>query len=401
MATVNVYLRDDNNAKDTAWIWVAFYVNRKKIAFSTKITCQKKHWNEKKSCINAADIESKDKNLIIENILARINNVFVKYRLRHKELNRDLFYIEYNKPSDYDTFFDFCDFHMGKIEKYTAEGTMKNHRKAINKLKEYEPNLAFEQINAEFIRTYFSGHLTKSIGKNKSGKATGLGNKHSTAYKDMAVIKQYIFAARKAGYIDNNPFEEFKIKRSAGSFCYFTKEELERVIAYYRTLKADNEHRKSLQLLIYMCFSSQHISDALAMKIQEFKGTSFVYYRVKLRNTKPEPITVPISKSLRWIIAEIAMKRSEGNLFVDMPTEQAMNRIYKKIVANEAIGIDKPVTHKTGRHTFATIYYSATKDLYGLKEILGHSDIRETIKYVHILERDQKKNISVFDAFTD
>ena len=92
-----------------------------------------------------------------------------------------------------------------------------------------------------------------------------------------------------------------------------------------------------------------------------FEGDTFVYVRQKLRNSKPEPIYVPISESLKSIVKDILGHRKKGPLFEDMPTEQAMNRMLKQICSNEAVKIDKPISHKTGRHTFATLYYSKNK----------------------------------------
>lgn len=35
------------------------------------------------------------------------------------------------------------------------------------------------------------------------------------------------------------------------------------------------------------------------------------------------------------------------------------------------------------RHTFATRFYRQTKDIYALRTILGHSDIKTTLRYVN------------------
>lgn len=398
MITIKFYFRSDRKDKSQGYIWVSFYVQRQKVNFSTKVFCQVRNWSEKNMCITSADIDAKDKNLIIENIRSRVSNVFVKYRLRERKLTREIFLKAYHKPDDYENFFEFCDYYMKKVSHYNAEGTMSNHRKALKKLKEFNPTLHFDEITGEFLKQYFLGHLTRKPDESKK-KIQGLGNMQSTAYKDMAIIKRYVFAAMREGYIEINPFQDFKIKRSAGSFTYLTEDELPLLIQFYKKGNLELPVYKTLQLFIYMCFSSQHIGDALLMQAQAFNGDTFVYVRQKLRNSKPEPVYVPISESLRSILKDILGYRRVGLLFEDMPTEQAMNRMLKQICANEAVKIDKPISHKTGRHTFATLYYSKTKDLYGLKEIMGHSDIRETLKYVHILERDQRKNISIFDAF--
>lgn len=91
MVTIKIYLRTYGSDPSTGVVWLSFYVNREKVNFSTKVSVDLKNWNDKKKCVGVGDKQCNDKNLIIENILARINNVFVKYRLRDRKLTRDAF----------------------------------------------------------------------------------------------------------------------------------------------------------------------------------------------------------------------------------------------------------------------------------------------------------------------
>lgn len=50
------------------------------------------------------------------------------------------------------------------------------------------------------------------------------------------------------------------------------------------------------------------------------------------------------------------------------------------------------------RHTFATRYYHRHHDLAGLQHLLGHADIRTTMRYVHVTE-DLHDNVEA--AFAD
>ncbi len=100
------------------------------------------------------DKQHKDKNLIIENIVARINTLFVKYRLKNKVITRDGFMRTYNRPDDYDTFFDFVADYQKKISAYTEDSTMDTHdthRSAIGKLKMYNPKLHFDDITEDWL----------------------------------------------------------------------------------------------------------------------------------------------------------------------------------------------------------------------------------------------------------
>ena len=50
------------------------------------------------------------------------------------------------------------------------------------------------------------------------------------------------------------------------------------------------------------------------------------------------------------------------------------------------------------RHTFATRFYQATKDVVALKEVLGHSNLRTIMKYVHVGQDHVDGAMKVFEA---
>ena len=145
MITIKTYFRKHQKESTTGFVWVSFYVQRQKVNFSTKVSVDEKNWNEKKKRVSSSDKMANDKNLIIDNILARINNVFVKYRLKDKRLTRDAFLRAYNRPDDYDTFFDYI---TAKQKKLRMElGTYQTHLSAISKLRQYSPLLHFDDID--------------------------------------------------------------------------------------------------------------------------------------------------------------------------------------------------------------------------------------------------------------
>ena len=386
MITIKLYLRCENKEKKSGFVCVSFYVNRKKINFSTKIACETKNWNEKTQRISIADKEAPDKNLILENVLSRINGVLVKYRLKNKVLTREGFWRTYNRPDDFSDFYSFCTDYQTKISGYTELVTICQHKNALSKLKLFKPDLHFDDFNLELLTTFYHKILRKKVCEN-------------TAFKIMTHIRKYVNAAFKAGYMDENPFKDFHIKRTKASYTYLEEEELQTLLALYRSGKLEEQYHKTLQFFLYMCFSSQHVGDASPMKLEQFTETTFSYFRMKLRNSKPELVTVPISASLRNLIKTIAGFRKHGILFENMPADQTMNRYLKTICERDDVKITKKVTHKTGRHTFATFYLDKTKDLNSLRDILGHSDIRETLIYAHVMERSKQKSIDCFDIF--
>lgn len=75
---------------------------------------------------------------------------------------------------------------------------------------------------------------------------------------------------------------------------------------------------------------------------------------MKLKKRKPMPIQVPVSEPLRQLLKNIVGTRKKGPVFEKLCADQTMNRYLKEIAV--IAGIEKHITHKVGRHTFATIF---------------------------------------------
>jgi integron integrase len=76
--------------------------------------------------------------------------------------------------------------------------------------------------------------------------------------------------------------------------------------------------------------------------------------------------------------------------------EQSIQKAVR--VAASRAGINKPVSPHTLRHSFATHMLQAGYDIRTVQELLGHSDVKTTMIYTHVLNRGGRGVVSPLDA---
>ena len=385
MATFKVSQKRANK-KGEAAIYISFYLNREKIEIPTRISVPVNSFDKESGVIKKSYEFASDKNLIISNIKAAINDILVCYRLRKEGLTVELFWKEFNTPTNRQDFFKFCEEYQRLRFQEVAPSTQKKHRSCLNNLKSFQKQIAFEDMTSDFFRRFVL-YL-----RNKRG------NSEVTINKTVHIIAIYVNDAVRKKLLKESPMKGLKLRGAMDTTAQSLEEqELRTLVALYHQHFFSGTAHDVLEFFLFMCFSSLHISDARTIQIDQIGNDEFWYMRGKMLNIRPRIVRVPISDPLRLIINHKRKSRKSGLLWDDLITDQKINEKLKDIA--KVAGIDKKICAKYGRHTFATVFLRNTRDINTLKDIMGHSNIKQTLVYAHVLDQDRQLGVKVFDTF--
>lgn len=381
MASINIFLNDRYKKQDgTCSVYVYTYIRRDKIRFNTGVSVTPYNWNDEKKRIKGNTKKAKDQNLIIDKCVARINDVFVRYRLQNKELTPELLKQEYKTPSTYVDFYDFYQRKMNEQKGLLSENTIRQHQTVLTKLKYYKKQLMFSHLTAQFIRDY------QKYMKNKRG------NSNNTIKKHMAILKGYLTLAVKDDIINENPFKYIQIKSSQTDRVYLEPGELDKLWELYQAKRFHDNYHKVLRHYLFSCFTGCRISDVKALTHDHIIGDKLVYKPVK---QKSKLVKIPLINAAKQLIKDAGEHRIRGRLFACY-SDQVTNRMLHHIA--EYAGIPKKISFHSARHTFATMFLRDTKNLAALQRLLGHTNITDTMIYSHILEEDIDADMQKFGS---
>lgn len=115
------------------------------------------------------------------------------------------------------------------------------------------------------------------------------------------------------------------------------------------------------------------------------KGIDKKTHRAKAR-------IIPIHNNLKGLLCKI--KKPTGKVFTYRGGAYSDNRLRRilMLIADKA-GIKGLTRLHELRHSYATFLVKHGVDIYKIKELLGHSDIRDTMKYAHVPTEFMKEDV--------
>ncbi|AXT63092.1 site-specific integrase [Aquimarina sp. AD10] len=361
------YVRNDG----TCALYLQVYLNsRKRIPLDISVKLDQ--FDKKKQRINKKCKNYKDYNLIIEKRLADINKIEVNYRLNNQALTLNRLMEELENPSLRIDYIAFAKRILEEQRGVLKHSTYRQQKGALSKIEQFKSPLYFYEINEQFLIDFRS--WMKNSEKNKPATIEGT----------IKNFKKYLHAANKKGVNTELKFDDISVKKMVGDRTFLLPEELKILVKYRDSEFVTKSHKNILSRFLFSCFTGLRISDIESITEENFIGDHLAFTMQKTSKF----IRIKLNQYANQMIAF-------PTLWEGKYTREHINRELKTIARQ--LGIKKNLHFHCSRHTFATNFLISGGRVENLQKLLGHSEIKETMIYVHIVEQIMDDQIDLIN----
>lgn len=367
--TAKVVIKDDYvRANGTSALYLQVFINGIRKKLPLHISVKPAEFDKAKQKVKNSNVYHKDFNLLIEKAFADVNKIEISYRLGSEVLTMEKFLHEYLNPNSRIDFIKFWEMEMENQKLIRDSATVKQQMSSLRKVKKYRSSLLFHDITKDFYQKMIF-HFDK-VEKNAPHTI-------QTVAKNF---KKYLHIANELGIKTPLRFNDIKTPKPTSNRSFLMPDEIYSLNEYYESKFINENLKHILARFLFACFTGLRISDIKAITTENIVHDTLIFFAQKT------------GKLQRISLSESALKFiGTDKLFYGEYSDQHINRELKHIV--KTCGIKKRISFHVSRHSFATNFLLCGGRVEDLQKLLGHSDIGETMTYVHIVDSITDKHI--------
>ena len=240
------------------------------------------------------------------------------------------------------------------------------------KIKYAAEDINIHSLNLEFVKAFYFWLRTE---RNCN---------HNTSIKYITNVKKIVLLCVAHGWLQNDPWALFDMKLNDVDTVFLTKEELEAIL--HKRFATD---RLSVvrDVFVFCCLTGLAYTDIEKLKREQLTvGIDGKLWIDRRRQKSDKPFKVPL---FQWTLNILNRYKNHpkcvktGKL-LPVLSNSKYNDYLKEIAA--LCNINKDLTTHVARHTFATTVTLLNGiPLEVLREMLGHSSIKQTEHYAKVL----------------
>lgn len=314
---------------------------------------------------------------------------------------------------------------IAQVSTVTFDDLVKKYRENFNRQRSYERS---KKTFIDKLEAEFKGRLLSSITyydlESYRNRAKSTLTQHKTIRKDatvnreMACLCHMLTKATEWGLLDRNPFDKgrsLQFKENNKRLRYLTLEEIQNLLS---KCSDPAEPRLRREKGVIQGTQAPYLRDFIVVAVNtgmrkgEILGLRWDQIRngfIYLQKTKTdESRQVPVNKDLEACLKEIRKRQQLTSPFVfpkskgdeDEKGKGHLDDIktgFRSLLKRAGIEDFRP--HDL-RHTFASHYMMRGGSLKALQEILGHKNIKMTMRYAHLSKEFAREEIQIMNGLT-
>jgi integrase len=211
------------------------------------------------------------------------------------------------------------------------------------------------------------------------------GNAAATINRKLSLLSTLFTFGQRRGLVESIPYFDRK-KVSEGRMYVISREEEQRILQHFN----DNEESELRDLCIVACDTGLRMGELLKLEPVLILD-SHLYVSADIAKTG-KARKIPYTKRAK----EVLFRLKDTGLFQDLEYSK-LN--YKWNQMKEALGItDTDAVFHSWRHTFCSRLAEAGVSPWKIKELAGHSNLKQTEKYTHIQDNGLQEAIEVLEV---
>ncbi|GHA44344.1 transposase [Salinimicrobium marinum] len=371
-------------AKDTlAPIYARVTINGRRSEISLRRQCHPDSWDDRAHRIKGRNPEATILNNYLDAKYAKLlqcyedllkeDGIITAQAIKSRFLGSD---------ASYKSLKDILEHHKTNMEDILKHGTLKNYGATEKYLSQYlfrehkTADIFLKNISYQFI-TGFDRFLRRQ--KDKAGRKQ-LNN--NGIMKHMERFKKLINLSIKLGWLEKDPFRDYKLKFEKFDRAYLNQRELD-YIEETRFSRATLETTKDI--FLFACYTGLSYIDVkqltTANLVKGVNGKDWIYCR---REKSQTPMKIPLLEKAQNILQKYQDPVSE--FLLPVYSNQKTNSYLKEIATQ--CKISKKLSFHVARHTFATtVTLSNGVPIETVSKLLGHSKLSTTQIYARVVDQ--------------
>lgn len=316
-------------------------------------------------------------NLLLSNWSKRCTEIIVEYSLRGSDLSATQMESELQNEGARHSFLKWAQMENAVCEKkgILKPSTAKSERSSLARINKIHDDVSFADLTPNWFEDLEAALRKKMKLQN------------STIHNTIKHLRKYVHRAIASGIRMQNPFLHYSLPNAnATRIIWLNLSELKQLEQLWDSGSLSEKHLQKLRPMLFAAHTGIRYGDYRQVCAENISNDFLRVIPIKTARLG-RFINIPLTaRAKHYLLPDLSL----GEIYSD----QLLTLSLKD--AARMCGINKNLSTHVMRHTFASNWVLAGRNIVALQTILGHSKLDMTLRYVHLHSTDLQEEMRLF-----